>query len=69
MVNDLFSAISWGDPGRPPVLMIHGFMDSAATFIPLVENLPDKYYYVSFDFPGKFYISALLVITYIPVTP
>ncbi|KAG7298584.1 hypothetical protein JYU34_018226 [Plutella xylostella] len=32
--------------------MCHGFMDSAATFIPLLELLPDSYYYVAFDFPG-----------------
>ncbi|XP_072941408.1 serine hydrolase-like protein isoform X2 [Epargyreus clarus] len=32
--------------------MVHGYMDSAATFIPLVETLPDTYYYVAFDMPG-----------------
>ncbi|XP_075989225.1 serine hydrolase-like protein isoform X2 [Anticarsia gemmatalis] len=27
-------------------------MDSAATFLPLVQELPDTYYYVAFDMPG-----------------
>ncbi|XP_037966673.2 serine hydrolase-like protein isoform X2 [Plutella xylostella] len=47
--------VSWGHPANPAVLMCHGFMDSAATFIPLLELLPDSYYYVAFDFPGAFY--------------
>ncbi|XP_060809123.1 serine hydrolase-like protein 2 [Amyelois transitella] len=44
--------ISWGDRYKPGVLLVHGYMDSAATFEPLVSLLPDTYHYVSFDFPG-----------------
>ncbi|KAJ8705510.1 hypothetical protein PYW08_012556 [Mythimna loreyi] len=44
--------ISWGNPANPPILLVHGFMDSAATFILLVEQLPDTFYYVAFDMPG-----------------
>nr|XP_049703860.1 serine hydrolase-like protein [Helicoverpa armigera] len=44
--------VSWGDSANPPVLLVHGYMDSAATFIFLVEQLPDNYYYVAFDLPG-----------------
>ncbi|XP_053614468.1 serine hydrolase-like protein 2 isoform X2 [Plodia interpunctella] len=33
--------------------MVHGRQDSAATFIPLVECLPDKYYFVAIDLPGN----------------
>ncbi|CAH2987625.1 unnamed protein product [Chilo suppressalis] len=44
--------VSWGDPARPPVLLLHGFLDTAATFIPLLEHLPDTYYYVGYDNPG-----------------
>ncbi|CAG9789720.1 unnamed protein product [Diatraea saccharalis] len=44
--------VSWGDPRNPPVLMLHGYLDTAATFIPLLEHLPDLYYYVGFDNPG-----------------
>ncbi|KAG7298585.1 hypothetical protein JYU34_018227 [Plutella xylostella] len=44
--------VSWGQRSNPPVLLCHGYMDSAATFIPLVEKLPDTYYYVGVDLPG-----------------
>ncbi|XP_063836883.1 serine hydrolase-like protein 2 [Ostrinia nubilalis] len=44
--------ISWGDPSGTPVLLVHGRQDSAATFIPLLEHLPDSYYYVGMDLPG-----------------
>ncbi|CAH0599478.1 unnamed protein product [Chrysodeixis includens] len=44
--------VSWGDPKNPPALLVHGFMDSAATFALLVEEMPDTYYYVAFDIPG-----------------
>ncbi|XP_053612686.1 serine hydrolase-like protein isoform X2 [Plodia interpunctella] len=43
---------NWGDRHRPGVLLVHGYMDSAATFEALVSLLPDTYHYVSFDFPG-----------------
>lgn len=48
-----FSVISWGNASREPVLFVHGRQDSAATFIPLVELLPDKYHYVAVDMPGN----------------
>ncbi|XP_059044792.1 serine hydrolase-like protein 2 [Achroia grisella] len=44
--------ISWGQSSNPPMLLVHGYTDTAATFIRLVDLLPDSYYYVSFDFPG-----------------
>ncbi|XP_013174312.1 PREDICTED: serine hydrolase-like protein [Papilio xuthus] len=44
--------ISWGDPKGESVLLVHGRQDSAATFIPLLELLPDKYHYVGVDMPG-----------------
>ncbi|XP_052754342.1 serine hydrolase-like protein isoform X3 [Galleria mellonella] len=44
--------ISWGESSKPPILMVHGYMDTAATFTRLLEHMPDTYYYVSFDFPG-----------------
>ncbi|XP_046975397.1 serine hydrolase-like protein 2 [Vanessa cardui] len=46
------ACVSWGDPGNSPVLMVHGHMDTAATFIPIVQHLPDNYYYVAIDLPG-----------------
>ncbi|KAM3957337.1 serine hydrolase-like protein [Aphomia sociella] len=44
--------ISWGDPNGEPILLVHGLADSAATFIPLLELLPDRYHYVGVDLPG-----------------
>ncbi|GBP36221.1 Serine hydrolase-like protein [Eumeta japonica] len=44
--------VSWGKPSGVPVLLVHGHMDTAATFIPLLEYLPDNYYYVGLDLPG-----------------
>ncbi|KAL0808464.1 hypothetical protein ABMA28_012919 [Loxostege sticticalis] len=44
--------ISWGNPGGDPVLLVHGRQDSAATFIPLLNNLPETYSYVGVDLPG-----------------
>ncbi|XP_039762411.1 serine hydrolase-like protein isoform X2 [Pararge aegeria] len=44
--------ISWGNTEGEPVLLVHGRQDSAATFLPLLEHLPDVYHYVGFDFPG-----------------
>ncbi|KAG6460424.1 serine hydrolase-like protein [Manduca sexta] len=44
--------ISWGDAANSPVLLVHGYADTAATFIPLVKELPNDHYYVAFDMPG-----------------
>ena len=55
----MLSVVSWGDPANPPVLLVHGYMDSAATFILLVDQLPDTFYYVGFDMPGK-WLSILI---------
>ncbi|XP_052754900.1 serine hydrolase-like protein [Galleria mellonella] len=45
--------ISWGNPDGEPVLLVHGRSDSVATFIPLLELLPDNYHYVGADLPGN----------------
>lgn len=44
--------LSWGDPSLPPMLLVHGFMDTAATFIPLANAMPATFHYVTFDLPG-----------------
>ncbi|CAG4958120.1 unnamed protein product [Colias eurytheme] len=46
------AGISWGSQSNPPVLMVHGKLDSAATFIPLAELLPDNFFYLALDLPG-----------------
>ncbi|CAK1587808.1 unnamed protein product [Parnassius mnemosyne] len=45
--------ISWGNPNGEPILLVHGRQDSVATFIPLLEHLPDNYHYVAVDMPGN----------------
>ncbi|XP_041968431.1 serine hydrolase-like protein [Aricia agestis] len=47
-----FQGVSWGSSRDPGVLLVHGYMDSAATFIPLVRLLPREHYYVAIDMPG-----------------
>lgn len=49
--------MSWGAPQHRPVLLVHGYMDSAATFIPIVELLPDDYFYLAVDLPGMYLYS------------
>ncbi|XP_063632403.1 serine hydrolase-like protein 2 [Cydia splendana] len=44
--------ISWGNEAGLPVLLVHGRQDSAATFEPLLQLLPDSYHYVALDLPG-----------------
>ncbi|XP_059044900.1 serine hydrolase-like protein 2 [Achroia grisella] len=45
--------VAWGDCTNPPVLMVHGKLDTAATFRPLVSLLPDKFYYIAIELPGN----------------
>ncbi|XP_063544047.1 serine hydrolase-like protein [Cydia strobilella] len=44
--------VSWGNEAGSPVLLVHGRRDSAATFEPLLQLLPDSYHYVALDLPG-----------------
>ncbi|XP_028160601.1 serine hydrolase-like protein [Ostrinia furnacalis] len=46
------SVATWGSPSSPPVLLMHGRQDSAATFVALVRLLPTDHYYVAVDLPG-----------------
>ncbi|CAG9789722.1 unnamed protein product [Diatraea saccharalis] len=47
------SALCWGDPVDPPILLCHGRLDSCSSFRPLVQCLPPKYFYVSVELPGN----------------
>jgi pimeloyl-ACP methyl ester carboxylesterase len=40
-----------GDPSKPMILALHGWLDNAASFIPLSQYLPD-YYLVALDLTG-----------------
>lgn len=45
--------VAWGNPNNPPMLLVHGYMDTAATFSLIVDELPDTHYFVGFDMPGR----------------
>jgi pimeloyl-ACP methyl ester carboxylesterase len=45
------AARCWHDPGLPPLLALHGWLDNAATFDHLAPLLPD-YHLVAMDFAG-----------------
>ena len=45
------AALEMGQPGKRPILAVHGWLDNAASFIPLAQSLPD-YHWVSIDLPG-----------------
>ncbi|CAG9789724.1 unnamed protein product [Diatraea saccharalis] len=45
--------VSWYEGSLEPVLMVHGRLDSAATFFPLVAQLPRNRQYVAVDLPGN----------------
>ncbi|XP_045506121.1 serine hydrolase-like protein [Colias croceus] len=47
------ATLSCGNPKGEKVLLVHGRLDSAATYIPLLRILPKKYCYVGFDMPGN----------------
>jgi len=43
--------LRWGTPGDAPVLALHGWMDNAASFIPLAAHLPGLEL-IALDLPG-----------------
>ncbi|XP_047518880.1 serine hydrolase-like protein isoform X1 [Pieris napi] len=45
--------LSRGNTSGEPVLLVHGRLDSAATFLPLLKLIPAKYYCVLVDLPGN----------------
>ncbi len=44
-------ALAFGDASKPPLLALHGWMDNAASFVPLASLL-DQFYVVAVDLPG-----------------
>ena len=47
----VLKGLAWGDPGRPPVLALHGWLDNAARFSMLAPYL-ENYYVVALDLTG-----------------
>lgn len=50
-----FAGLAWGDPTSPPVLALHGWLDNAASFLPLAGRLAEHYYVVALDLSGHGY--------------
>lgn len=46
------AGIVWGDPGRPVILALHGWLDNAASFEPLAPFLTSGYRVVAIDLWG-----------------
>jgi pimeloyl-ACP methyl ester carboxylesterase len=46
------AALAWGDPGRPPMLALHGWLDNAASFAAIAPLLAEEHYVVAIDLRG-----------------
>ena len=49
--NLRLSGLAWGDRSNPPVLALHGWLDNAASFVPL-SRFFSQLYVVALDLPG-----------------
>ena len=54
-----FSGLQWGNTDKPIILALHGWLDNAASFIPVADALADKmandefpYQLIAIDLPG-----------------
>lgn len=51
LANITLRGLAFGDPQKPMILALHGWLDNAASFIPLAEYLSD-YYVLAVDLTG-----------------
>jgi pimeloyl-ACP methyl ester carboxylesterase len=51
LLNDTIPALTFGDPEKPIILALHGWLDNAASYAQLAPLLTD-YYVVAIDLPG-----------------
>jgi 2-succinyl-6-hydroxy-2,4-cyclohexadiene-1-carboxylate synthase len=47
-----FPALRAGDPARPPLLLLHGFLGEARDYAGLMDRLADEFYCIAVDLPG-----------------
>ncbi|MDQ2089265.1 alpha/beta fold hydrolase [Marimonas arenosa] len=47
-----FHYLTWGDPGRPPLLMLHGFPEYSAAWDELATRLCDRFFCIAPDQRG-----------------
>jgi pimeloyl-ACP methyl ester carboxylesterase len=57
--GNIITGLQWGDPSKPVLLALHGWLDNAASFIPLANALADPladgslpYQLIALDLPG-----------------
>jgi pimeloyl-ACP methyl ester carboxylesterase len=46
------SGLAWGEPDAQPLLMLHGWLDNAASFARLAPRLADRFHVIALDLPG-----------------
>jgi pimeloyl-ACP methyl ester carboxylesterase len=46
------AALRGGTPGGLPVIALHGWLDNAASFVPLAAHLPVAWDFIAMDLPG-----------------
>ena len=46
------AALAWGDPARPPMLALHGWLDNAGSFSAIAPLLARSHYVVAIDLRG-----------------
>ncbi|XP_028166499.1 uncharacterized protein LOC114357191 isoform X2 [Ostrinia furnacalis] len=51
----MIRGVTWGNPAHPPVLLVPGKMHVCTGYGPLVKLLPQCFYFVAIDLPGKMY--------------
>jgi pimeloyl-ACP methyl ester carboxylesterase len=51
--------LAWGEPDAQPLLMVHGWLDNAASFALLAPKLADRFHVIALDLPGHGHSSHL----------
>ncbi|MCE0724718.1 MULTISPECIES: alpha/beta fold hydrolase [Legionella] len=49
----------WGNPDKPTILALHGWLDNANSFAPLASFLENDFYFIAVDLPGHGHSSHL----------
>ncbi|SEM43086.1 Pimeloyl-ACP methyl ester carboxylesterase [Luteibacter sp. UNCMF331Sha3.1] len=46
------AGLSWGEPDAQPLILLHGWLDNAASFALLAPRLADRFHVIALDLPG-----------------
>ncbi|WP_448102648.1 alpha/beta fold hydrolase [Luteibacter jiangsuensis] len=46
------AGLAWGEPDAPPLLLLHGWLDNAASFAMLAPLLASRFQVIALDLPG-----------------